>query len=115
MLVYACPRLQVFINGGGKDVYRAFRYYYNRMDMLQPLFLTGTAGIYDVHVTLRGGGEGGKSGAGRLAIGRALVDACPACTPLLIDDDVLYHEKRDRLPKIFGHYTHRTNQHFCKR
>lgn len=70
---------------GDEDLYVRWPLYYNRMDVLQPFLLTQTAGVYDLFIHARGGGSSGQAGAARLAVGRALVNACAACADLLTE------------------------------
>jgi small subunit ribosomal protein S9 len=46
----------------------------HRMQVLEPLRLTETAEVYDVDVTLHGGGPTGQAGAVRLGVARSLND-----------------------------------------
>ena len=45
------------------------------MDLKQPLVLTKTETQYDIEVTVRGGGYSGQTGAIRLGIAKALLEA----------------------------------------
>ncbi|KFH05719.1 putative ribosomal protein S9 [Toxoplasma gondii VAND] len=105
---------QVRVNND-EDLYVRWPFYYNRMDVLQPFFLTGTAGIYDLFIHVRGGGSSGQAGAVRLAVGRALVSACPACARLLEEDMVLYEDTRQRMPKMPGRMKARKMRTWTKR
>ncbi|KAL8445086.1 hypothetical protein Emed_005886 [Eimeria media] len=68
---------------GREEVYVRWAYVYNRMEVLQPLYIAGAAGLFDVDLQVRGGGPSGQAAAARLAIGRALVAACNECQPQL--------------------------------
>ncbi|CBZ49798.1 hypothetical protein NCLIV_002860 [Neospora caninum Liverpool] len=98
-----------------EDLYVRWPFYYNRMDVLQPFYLTGTAGIYDLFIHVRGGGSSGQAGAVRLAVGRALVNACPACASRLEEDMVLYEDTRQRMPKMPGRMKARKMRTWTKR
>ncbi len=63
---------KVTING--KDVHEYFPYETLVMDLMQPLVLTKTADMFDVEVSVQGGGFSGQAGATRLGITRALLD-----------------------------------------
>eukprot|EP00386_Alphamonas_edax_P008739 GDKI01028449.1.p1 GENE.GDKI01028449.1~~GDKI01028449.1.p1 ORF type:complete len:319 (-),score=61.38 GDKI01028449.1:24-980(-) len=102
-------------NGVEEDLHYRFPYYYHRMDILKPFFLTKTAGLFDVFVDARGGGEGGQAGAIRLAVGRALVQACPACAEDLAEDMVLYEDTRQKMPKMPGRNSARAMESWSKR
>ncbi|PHJ18319.1 ribosomal protein s9 [Cystoisospora suis] len=98
-----------------EDLYVRWPLYYNRMDVLQPFLLTQTAGIYDVFIHTRGGGSSGQAGATRLAVGRALVNACAACADLLTEAGVLYEDTRQRMPKMPGRMKARKMRTWSKR
>eukprot|EP00916_Digyalum_oweni_P001140 GHVL01002248.1.p1 GENE.GHVL01002248.1~~GHVL01002248.1.p1 ORF type:complete len:316 (-),score=68.87 GHVL01002248.1:210-1127(-) len=98
-----------------EDLYYRWAYYYNRMDVIQPLFLTKTTGVFDVYISLRGGGPGGQAGAARLAVGRALVDACPTCSQDLKEDNVLYEDKRQKWSHQWARKGRREHYKFVKR
>ena len=64
---------QVVVNGRAMDDYFPSRTH--RMQVLEPLKLTETAEVYDVDITLHGGGPTGQAGALRHGLARALVAA----------------------------------------
>ncbi|PFH31767.1 putative ribosomal protein S9 [Besnoitia besnoiti] len=105
---------QVRVNND-EDLYVRWPFYYNRMDVMQPFYLTGTAGVYDLFIHTRGGGSSGQAGAVRLALGRALVNACPQCAKLLEEDMVLYEDTRQRMPKMPGRMKARKMRTWTKR
>lgn len=59
----------------GRDVNEYMPYKTLVMDLSQPLVLTGTDSKYDVNAEVSGGGFTGQSGAIRLGITRALLEA----------------------------------------
>lgn len=61
---------------GEEDLYKRWPLLSNRFDVLFPFEISGSAGLFDVNIKVRGGGISGQAGAARLAIGRALVAAC---------------------------------------
>ncbi len=63
------------ITVNGKDVSEYFPHETLVMDLTQPLDLTNTREIYDVVVDVKGGGFSGQTGAIRLGITRALLEA----------------------------------------
>eukprot|EP00921_Rhytidocystis_pertsovi_P016637 GHVQ01026206.1.p1 GENE.GHVQ01026206.1~~GHVQ01026206.1.p1 ORF type:complete len:327 (+),score=58.23 GHVQ01026206.1:800-1780(+) len=105
---------QVVVNDG-QHLYWRWPYYYNRMDVLQPFYLTGTAGEFDLFIHTVGGGVSGQSGATRLAVGRALAAACPSCAEDMAEDLVLYEDTRQRLPKMPGRTKSRAARQWSKR
>ena len=58
----------------GRDVHEYLPYETLVMDLTQPLDLTNTREIFDVNVSVQGGGFRGQSGAIRLGITRALLE-----------------------------------------
>ena len=63
---------KVMVNGREMDEYFPSRTH--RMQVLEPLKLTETAEVYDVDVTLHGGGPTGQAGAVRMGLARALCE-----------------------------------------
>ncbi len=63
------------ITVNGRDVNEYMPYATLVMDLKQPLTLTGTDGKYDVRAEVKGGGFTGQTGAIRLGITRALLEA----------------------------------------
>ncbi len=62
------------ITVNGKDVHEYFPYETLVMDLTQPLVVTNTNEMFDVEVSVQGGGFSGQAGATRLGITRALLD-----------------------------------------
>lgn len=72
--VYVTPGTGVItVNGRNVDEYMPYSTLV--MDLRQPLVITGTETKYDVNAEVRGGGFTGQSGAIRLGITRALLEA----------------------------------------
>ncbi len=72
--VYITPgKGNILVNG--RDVNEYMPYATLVMDLKQPLTVTGTEEKYDVRAEVRGGGFTGQSGAIRLGIARALLEA----------------------------------------
>ena len=63
------------ITVNGKDVNEYLPFEVLVMDLKQPLVLTKTENQYDIDVVVRGGGYSGQTGAIRLAIAKALLEA----------------------------------------
>lgn len=91
----------VIVNGR-EDFYKRWPILSNRLDVLFPFEATGTAGLFDVHIAVRGGGTSGQAGAARLAIGRALVAVNPHCELDLNDSLVLTEDTRQKTSKFPG-------------
>ncbi|CDJ60683.1 ribosomal protein S9 domain-containing protein, putative [Eimeria maxima] len=62
-----------------------------------------------------GGGPSGQAAAARLAIARALVDACEDCQPELEEAMMLYEDTRQRMPKMPGRMKARKQRQWSKR
>ena len=64
---------KITVNGQDVNDYLPFEVLV--MDLKQPLVLTKTETQYDIDVTVRGGGYSGQTGAIRLGIAKALLEA----------------------------------------
>ncbi len=62
------------ITVNGKDVNEYLPYETLVLDLTQPLDVTNTRDMFDVEVTVKGGGFSGQTGAIRLGIARALLE-----------------------------------------
>lgn len=62
------------ITVNGRDIHEYMPYETLIMDLMQPLVLTNTHEMFDVIVSVSGGGFQGQTGAIRLGITRALLD-----------------------------------------
>ena len=58
----------------GRDVEEYFTDKLLILDLCQPLVITNTREMFDIEVTVKGGGMSGQAGATRLGITRALLD-----------------------------------------
>jgi len=92
--------------------YQRWVYYFNRMDVLSPLYLTGTCGVFDVFIDVRGRGRSAQALAIRLALGRALVEACPSCAEDMEESLVLYEDTRQKWPHMPGRKKSRKQKHW---
>lgn len=81
----------------------------------QPLELTGTEGLYDVLVNVRGGGFSGQAGAIRHGISRALLEANPDFRPILKKAGFLTRDPRMKERKKYGLKKARRAPQFSKR
>lgn len=98
-----------------EDFYIRWPYIYNRIDVIEPFHLTNTTCVYDVFIKLKGGGVSGQARAARLAIGRALLNACPHVHNILLENDVLYEDVRQKMPKMPGRRKARAMKQWSKR
>jgi small subunit ribosomal protein S9 len=86
-----------------------------RLDVLQPLTLTGTEASYDVIVNVCGGGISGQAGAIRLGISRALLLVNPDYRSSLKKAGLLTRDPRSTERKKYGLHKARRAPQFSKR
>ncbi|GFE52742.1 ribosomal protein s9 [Babesia ovis] len=98
---------------GEEDLHRRWPIFYNRMDVLEPFYLAGCCGIYDLFIETRGGGVTGQSRSTRLALARALVAANPSLQYAL--EAALYEDIRQKMPKMPGRTGARSLRKWRKR
>ncbi|KAK2195904.1 bifunctional Ribosomal protein S9/Ribosomal protein S9 [Babesia duncani] len=103
---------QVIVNNN-EDVYWRWHRFYNRMDVLEPLYLANVAGTFDVYIALSGGGTSGQAKAARVALARALLDSCPECQGTLAS--ALVEDIRQKMPKMPGRIGARAQRKWRKR
>ncbi|CAI5961167.1 unnamed protein product [Closterium sp. NIES-64] len=82
----------VVVNGQPLDLY--FPDLAPRAAMLEPFVETGTAGVFDVKATVKGGGVSGQAGAMRHGISRALQQFDPTYRPALKSAGLLTRDSR---------------------
>ena len=63
---------KITVNGHDVEEYFINKFYV--LDLCQPLDVTNTRDMFDIEVTVKGGGLSGQAGATRLGIARALLD-----------------------------------------
>ena len=112
--VYLDPgKGQITING------RSFNDYIpngaTRLDVLQPLELTGTTTSYDVNATVAGGGITGQAGAVRHGITRALLEVNPDFRSVLKKAGLVTRDPRAKERKKYGLKGARRAPQFSKR
>nr|BAN65929.1 conserved hypothetical protein [Babesia bovis] len=98
---------------GEEDLHKRWPIFYNRMDVLEPFYLAGCCGVYDVFIETKGGGITGQARSTRLAIARALVEANPTVKHFL--DSALYEDIRQKMPKMPGRTGARSLRKWRKR
>lgn len=84
-------------------------------NLQQPLVLTNTKDKFNIKVKVIGGGMQGQSGAIRLGIARALVEANPEYKTILKKNKMLTRDSRAKERKKFGKYGARRSPQFTKR
>ena len=86
-----------------------------RLDVLQPLTLTGTEASYDVLVNVCGGGINGQAGAIRHGITRALLEVNPEYRSVLKKAGLITRDPRAKERKKYGLKGARRAPQFSKR
>lgn len=86
-----------------------------RLDVLQPLTLTGTETSYDVLVNVCGGGINGQAGAIRHGITRALLEVNPEYRSVLKKAGLITRDPRAKERKKYGLKGARRAPQFSKR
>ena len=86
-----------------------------RLDVLQPLTLTGTETSYDVIVNVCGGGISGQAGAIRHGITRALLEVNPEYRSVLKKAGLVTRDPRAKERKKYGLKGERRAPQFSKR
>ena len=81
----------------------------------EPLRVPNTAEVYDVDVTMHGGGPSGQAGALRLGIARALVELDPELRPTLKKAGFLTRDPRKKESKKYGLKKARKAPQYSKR
>ena len=99
----------------GVDVANYFPHATNIMDLKQPLELTGTTTRFDIKCTVKGGGFTGQTGAIRLGIARALLEASADYRPTLKAAGMLTRDARVKERYHYGLKKARRASQFSKR
>jgi small subunit ribosomal protein S9 len=87
----------------------------SRMIIQQPFELTGTAGQYDVSVSVNGGGVSAQAAAIRHGITRALIAANPEFRPALKKAGYVTRDPREVERKKYGRHKARKRPQYSKR
>ena len=103
------------ITVNGVDVREFFPYETNVMDLKQPLVATNTEETFDIEVKVNGGGFTGQTGAVRLGIARALLEASADFRPALKVAGMLTRDSRVKERKHYGLKKARRAPQFSKR
>ena len=103
------------ITVNGRDLEQYFPAAVHRMELTEPLRVTSTEGVYDLDVTLTGGGVSGQAGALRLGIARALVELDPEMRETLKRAGFLRRDPRKKESKKYGLKKARKAPQYSKR
>ena len=90
------------ITVNGRPFYDYFRFSIYRGKVLFPLQLTNTVCMYDVKLTVQGGGTTGQADAAIPAISKALIQINPEWKNMLAKNLCLKHDPRNVEPKKPG-------------
>lgn len=86
-----------------------------RMVIAQPFELTKTSTVYDVIVSVNGGGTSAQASAIRHGVSRALLVAQPDLRPALKKAGFLTRDPREVERKKYGHHKARKRPQYSKR
>jgi small subunit ribosomal protein S9 len=116
----AVARVRVRPGGGAitvnqRDVAVYFPSKAHQMILSEPLRLTSTDEVYDIDVSMAGGGVSGQAGALRLGIARALVELDPETRPALKKAGFLSRDQREKESKKYGLKKARKAPQYSKR
>ncbi|MCP4004904.1 MAG: 30S ribosomal protein S9 [bacterium] len=112
--VYLTPGSgQITINGRTSEDY--FPRESLRLVMMQPIEVIEKAGVFDMRVTVKGGGVSGQAGAVRHGIARALEKYDPSLRPALKNAGLLTRDAREKERKKYGQKGARARFQFSKR
>ena len=103
------------ITVNGRTVENYFPSETHRMILTEPLRVTNTAEVYDVDVTIHGGGVSGQAGALRMGISRALAELDPELRPVLKKAGFLTRDARKKESKKYGLKKARKAPQYSKR
>ena len=87
----------------------------DRVQVMEPLRGTRTAGKYNIMASINGGGPSGQAGALSLGISRALIKAEPGLEEMLRDRGLLTRDSRMKERKKYGQRGARARYQFSKR
>ena len=99
----------------GRPVENYFPSETHRMQFTEPLRVTQTEDVYDIDVTLHGGGLTGQAGALRLGIARALIGLDPDARPAVKQAGFLTRDARIKESKKYGLKKARKAPQYSKR
>jgi small subunit ribosomal protein S9 len=116
----AIARVRVRPGGGAitvnqRDVAVYFPNKAHQMILSEPLRITSTDEVYDIDVSIVGGGVSGQAGALRLGIARALVELDPETRPSLKKAGFLTRDQREKESKKYGLKKARKAPQYSKR
>ena len=87
----------------------------NRDLLVAPLVLTDKSDVFDIHVSVMGGGKSGQAGAVRQGVSKALVLSDPELRGVLKNAGYLTRDSRKKERKKYGKKGARASFQFSKR
>ena len=87
----------------------------NQDSLTSPLVLTQKDDVFDIRVTVMGGGQTGQAGAVRLGVSKALVMSDPELRGVLKNAGFLTRDSRQKERKKYGQKGARASFQFSKR
>jgi len=87
----------------------------NRQSLVSPLVLTDNADVFDIKITVMGGGQTGQAGAIRHGVSKALVLVDPELRGILKSAGFLTRDSRTKERKKYGKKGARASFQFSKR
>ena len=103
------------ITVNGKDVKDYMPYETLVMDLVQPLELVDSKDKFDININVKGGGFSGQTGAIRLGITRALIEANAENRSTLKSAGMVTRDARIKERKKYGHKKARRAPQVSKR
>ncbi len=104
---------KIVINDRQMDEY--FDVSLNRKSLVSPLVLTQNADVFDIKITVMGGGQTGQAGAIRHGVSKALVLSDPGLRGILKSAGFLTRDARTKERKKYGKKGARASFQFSKR
>ena len=86
-----------------------------KLEILTPMVVTESCGLFDIYIAARSGGQSGQASAVRLALARALAIARPACVVDFEDRQLLKEDTKQPFPKESGRTGAFTRRSWAKR
>lgn len=103
----------ITVNGKSLDQY--FGRETSKMVVKQPLELVEKVGVFDIYVTVRGGGDSGQAGAIKHGITKALLEADAELRGTLKKAGFITRDSRTKERKKYGKAAARRSFQFSKR
>lgn len=103
------------ITANGRPLEEYFPRATHRMILSEPLNVTETTEVYDIDLSVHGGGPSGQAGAVRLAVARGLIELDEDLRPVLKRAGFLTRDAREKESKKYGLKKARKAPQYSKR